>query len=143
MWPCSIKKTLYYCCIICISYTCITVFGIFLCVLTVSSPYLLMFGDDRIRGIREQVMMQVELVRLNCEEGMLMGIFFMLMFLSLYLNIWCKGSWPTGLNPLFCIYGLVGNLMKFYISHVLGNEALLLNEILNKWCWCIISVLFC
>jgi len=63
------------------------VFGIFLCVLTVSSPYLLMFGDDRIRGIREQVMMQVELVRLNCEEGMLMGIFFMLMFLSLYLNI--------------------------------------------------------
>jgi len=46
-----------------------------------------MFGDDRIRGIREQVMMQVELVRLNCEEGMLMGIFFMLMFLSLYLNI--------------------------------------------------------
>ena len=30
-----------------------------LCVLTVSSPYLFVFGDDRVRGTREQVMMQV------------------------------------------------------------------------------------
>jgi len=44
-------------------------------VLTVSSPYLLVFGDDRIRGTREQVMMQVELVRLSCREGLIMGIF--------------------------------------------------------------------
>jgi len=55
-------------------------------VLTVSSPYLLVFGDDRVRGTREQVMMQVELVRLSCGEGLFMGIF-MFMFLSLYFNI--------------------------------------------------------
>ena len=29
-----------------------------------------MFGDDHVRGTREQVMMQVELVRLSCGEGM-------------------------------------------------------------------------
>jgi len=50
-------------------------FGIFLCVSTVSSPYLLVFGDDRVRGTCEQVMMQVELVRLSCGEGMIKGIF--------------------------------------------------------------------
>ena len=41
----------------------------------ISSPYLLVFGDDRVRGTREQVMMQVELVRLSCREGLIMGIF--------------------------------------------------------------------
>jgi len=45
-----------------------------LCVSTVSSPYLLVFGDDRVRGTRKQVMMQVELVRLSCGEGLIMGI---------------------------------------------------------------------
>jgi len=49
------------------------VFGTFLCVFSVSSSFLLVFGDDRVRGTREQVMMQVELVRLSCEEGMIMG----------------------------------------------------------------------
>jgi len=33
------------------------------------------FGDDRVRGTREQVMMQVELVRLSYGEGLIMGIF--------------------------------------------------------------------
>jgi len=47
-------------------------FGIFFCVSSFSSPYLLVFGDDCVRGTREQVMMQVELVRLNCGEGMIM-----------------------------------------------------------------------
>jgi len=55
-------------------------------VLTVSSPYLFVFGDDCVRGTREQVMMQVELVRLSCGEGLFMGIF-MFMFLSLYFHI--------------------------------------------------------
>jgi len=50
-------------------------FGIFFCVSSFSSPYLLVFGDDRVRGTREQVMMQVELVMLNCGEGMIMGSF--------------------------------------------------------------------
>ena len=45
-------------------------------VLTVSSPYLLVFGDDHVRGTREQVMMQVELVRLNYGEGITWGSYF-------------------------------------------------------------------
>jgi len=56
-----------------IDYTCIYVFGIFLCVSSISSPYLLMFGDDRVRGTRKQVMMQVELVRLSCGVGIIRG----------------------------------------------------------------------
>jgi len=52
------------------------VFGTFLCVSSVSSPYLFVFGDDRVRGTREQVMMQVELVRLSCGEGMIMGFYY-------------------------------------------------------------------
>jgi len=51
------------------------VFGIFICVSSVSSPYLLVFGNDCVLGTREQVMMQVELVRLSCGEGMIMGSF--------------------------------------------------------------------
>jgi len=34
------------------------------------------FGDDRVRGTREQVMMQVELVRLSCGKGMTMGLYY-------------------------------------------------------------------
>jgi len=66
--------------------TCICICDIYLYVLTVSSPYMLVFGDDRVRGTHEQVMIQVELVRLSCGEGLIMGIF-MFMFLSLYFNI--------------------------------------------------------
>jgi len=36
---------------------------------------MLVFGNDRVRGTREQVIMQVELVRLSCGEGMIMGSF--------------------------------------------------------------------
>jgi len=34
------------------------------------------FGDDRVRGTCEQVVMQVELVRLSCGEGMIMGFYY-------------------------------------------------------------------
>jgi len=37
-------------------------FYIYVC-LTASSPYLLVFDDDRVRGTREQMMVQVDLVR--------------------------------------------------------------------------------
>jgi len=48
-------------------------------VLNVSSPYLLVFGDDRVRGTREQVMMQVELVRLSYGAGIAWGFYFMIL----------------------------------------------------------------
>ena len=50
-----------------------------------------MFGDDRVRGTREQVMMQVELVRLSCGERMIMGSF-LYVFLVLF-EMGCTGSW--------------------------------------------------
>jgi len=43
----------------------------------VSSPYLLVCGDDRIRGIHEQMMLQVDLVRLRAEAGLDLGYFIM------------------------------------------------------------------
>jgi len=43
---------------------------------SISSPYLLVFGDDRVRSTREQVMMQVELVRLSCGEWMIMEFYY-------------------------------------------------------------------
>jgi len=39
------------------------------CVYFVSSPYLLVFGDDRVRGTWEQMMLQVDLVRLSSGAG--------------------------------------------------------------------------
>jgi len=53
------------------TYTCM----IYMCVLfymlnLLSSPYLLVFGDDRVRGTREQlILMQVVLVRLSHGVG--------------------------------------------------------------------------
>jgi len=63
--------------------------GIFLCILTVMYwvyMYLFVFGDDRIRGTRGHVMLQVELVRLSCGEGMFRGTF-MFTFLLFYFEI--------------------------------------------------------
>jgi len=45
---------------------CLYVYMFYICVcLTVSSSYLLVFGDDRVRSTREQMMLQVDLVRLR------------------------------------------------------------------------------
>jgi len=42
-----------------------------------SSPYLLVFGDDRVRGTREQrMLMQVELVTLSCGDR-ISGVFYL------------------------------------------------------------------
>jgi len=56
---------------------CDCVIGIFVSyiyVYFVSSPYLLVFGDDRVRGTQEQMMLQVDLVRLSSRAGKTMGI---------------------------------------------------------------------
>jgi len=46
-----------------------------------SSPYLLVFGDDRVRGTREQMMLiQVVLVRLSHGAGIAWGAFYVLCF---------------------------------------------------------------
>jgi len=41
-----------------------------------SSPYLLVFGDDRVRGTREQMILQVELVRLSRGVGESLGVLY-------------------------------------------------------------------
>jgi len=40
-----------------------------MCVYFVSSPYMFVFRDDRVRGTREQMMLQVDLVRLISVAG--------------------------------------------------------------------------
>ena len=39
----------------------------------VSSPYLLVFGGDRVHGTREQMILQVDLVRLREGAGLVLG----------------------------------------------------------------------
>ena len=95
---------------------------IFLYVLTVSSPYLLVFGNDRVRGTCEHVMMQVELVRLSYKEGIAWGFYFMIlnqlqtfMFLNfLFYNwrilvlIFIIDIWNKDLNfPYFGKWGII------------------------------------
>jgi len=40
---------------------------------SVSSPYLLVFGDDRVRDTREQIMLLVDLVRHRVGAGLVWG----------------------------------------------------------------------
>jgi len=54
-----------------------------------SSPYLLVIGDDRVRGTREQMMlMQVVLVKLSCREGIAWEFYLYIYFLLLEIS--CK-----------------------------------------------------
>jgi len=49
-----------------------------------SSPYLLVFGDDRVCGTREQMMlMQVVLVRLSHGAGKSLGVYIFSCFMIL------------------------------------------------------------
>jgi len=49
-----------------------------------SSPYLRVCGDDRVRGTREQMLvMQVAQVQLRRGEGMYLGKFFLCIYLFL------------------------------------------------------------
>jgi len=53
-----------------------------------SSPYLRVCGDDRVRGTREQMLvMQVTLVQLSRGEGIVLGNFYI--YLLVFENI-CK-----------------------------------------------------
>ena len=69
------------CACMCVLYMCMLFYMLYL----LSSPYLLVIGDDRVRGTREQMMlMQVVLVRLSHERGIL-GDFSVYVFISLDL----------------------------------------------------------
>jgi len=61
-------------------------------VLFVSSPYLLIFGDDRVRGTREQMMLQVDLVRHRAGAGLVgrrfFSEFYYFMYFKDYVNVW-------------------------------------------------------
>jgi len=53
-----------------------------------SSPYLLVFGDDRIRGIREQMMlMQVVLVELSHGERIAREFYAFMYFMILISDV--------------------------------------------------------
>ena len=52
-------------------------------VVFISSPYLLVFDDDRVRGTREQrMLMQVEPVMLSREWGFYWGNFLYLLYVA-------------------------------------------------------------
>jgi len=53
----------------------VSIIYIYIYVYFVSLPYLLVFGDDRIRGIREQMMLQVDLVGRRAVAGLVLGDF--------------------------------------------------------------------
>jgi len=58
-----------------------------------SSPYLRVCGDDRVRGTREQMLvMQVALVQLSRGEGIDLGNFYLY---YLVLGNICKPGWVT------------------------------------------------
>ena len=58
-----------------------------------SSPYLRVCGDDRVRGTREQMLvMQVAQAQLRREEGIDLGNFYL--YYSVFGNI-CKPGWVT------------------------------------------------
>ena len=61
-----------------IIYIYICVWCMFMCY-DYSSPYLLVFGDDRVRNTREQMILQDELLRLSCGEGIAWE-FYMILF---------------------------------------------------------------
>ena len=56
-------------------------------VFIISSPYLLVFGDDRVRGTREQIMLQVDLVRHRAEVGLDWDKEFFQSFIVLWFGI--------------------------------------------------------
>jgi len=61
---------------------CLYVYMLYICVhLTVSSPYLLVFDDDHVRGTREQMMLQVDLVRHRAGEWAIWEILYRVLFL--------------------------------------------------------------
>ena len=70
----------------------------------VSSPYLLVFGNDRVRGTREQMILQVDLVRPRDGAGLVLGEIFLSEFLLCF-----------GTIVIFYIIKL-DFIMDFYIS---------------------------
>jgi len=59
-------------------------------VVFISSPYLLVFGDDRVRGTREQrMLMQVEPVRLSHGAWEMRGSFYIFLY-HFELDYFCK-----------------------------------------------------
>ena len=65
---------------------------LYLYVYSVSSPYLLVFDNDRVRGIREHMILHVDLVRVRDRAGIVLGEDFIRVLLILYfkdfVNIW-------------------------------------------------------
>jgi len=50
-----------------------------ICLFNVSSPYLFVFGDDRVRGTRKQKMLQVDLVRRRVGAWAIVWIFYIVL----------------------------------------------------------------
>jgi len=53
-----------------LGFVCVLLYKLMHIFYSVSSPYLLVFGDDRVRGTRELLMLQVDLVRHRAGPGL-------------------------------------------------------------------------
>jgi len=117
-------------------YMYISVFNICICnymIILLSSPYLLVVGDDRVRGTREQMMLlQVVLVRLSYGARTAWEAF---IFYGFEIN--CKSLWHGLYYFSFVIYG-------FQIIY-LSNIVLKISRVFGKWGfikWRVFIILF-
>jgi len=76
--------------LVCLWYIYIYIYDYFI----VSSPYLLVFGDDRVCGTREQMMLQVDLVRHRVGTGLAWEILFRVFIVfELVVNFYIMRLW--------------------------------------------------
>ena len=97
----------------------------FCMLILLSSPYLLVFGDDRVRGTREQrMLMQVELVTLSCGDR-ISGVFYLTCIF--YYWKWIVNSFETFIldYDTLVIMNHYLHLWKFKFPAFLGKVLLL------------------
>ena len=90
-----------------------------------SSPYLLVFGDDRVRGTREQMILQVELVRLSCGMVESLGILFYF-DLKYLVNSNERSLYHFQFYRLWILEFLFGGNKVLNFPRFMGNEVLLM-----------------
>jgi len=80
----------------------------------ISSPYLLVFGDDHVRGAHEQMMLQVDLVRYKVRAGLDGDKEFLRVLMFYDLDQFCK---LVLLDFDFC-NGVIFMILEFIIQRI-------------------------
>ena len=104
----------------------------------VSSPYLLVFGNDRICGIREQMMSKVDLVMRRVEVGLVSREAFIRTFIFLWFYINCNHLYYSTFNNYKSVYNY-GFWIIVVVIKVL-NFPRFWEKYFIKWSWLFISL---